>query len=76
MTSLWMMETVWVCFVIHTKIGWAEVVAQLIELFLIQLLANLYLTFVYCQLFWKDENKEKRPGMTHLKKTKICHFEA
>ena len=23
---------------------------------------------IYCQLYWKDESKEKRPGMAHLKK--------
>ena len=27
---------------------------------------NLYWTFMYCQLHWKDENKEKRPGMGHF----------
>ena len=29
---------------------------------------NLYCTFVYCQLYGKDENKEKTPGIGHLKK--------
>ena len=30
---------------------------------------NLYWTFVYCQLYWKDENKEeKMPGMAHFLK--------
>ena len=28
----------------------------------------LYGTFVDCQLYWKDENKEKKAGMAHLKK--------
>ena len=28
----------------------------------------LYRIFVYCQLYWKDEKKKKRPGMAQLKK--------
>ena len=29
---------------------------------------TLFWTFVYCQLCWKDENKEKRPRMAQLNK--------
>ena len=30
---------------------------------------NSYWTFIYCQLYWKDENKAKRrPGIAHFLK--------
>ena len=25
-----------------------------------------FLLNIYCQLYWKDKNKEKRPGIAHL----------
>ena len=47
---------------------WAVVVAQLVEWSLLipkvrgsnPVIGKIYWTFVYCQLYWKDENKEKR----------------
>ena len=33
--------------------------------------SNHVIGIVYCQLYWKDETKEKRPGMAHLKKIMI-----
>ena len=40
---------------------------------------NLYWTFMYCQLHWKDENKVKRPGMGNFFKLfcskVICYFQ-
>ena len=54
---------------------WAVVVAQLVERSLPTpevcgsnpvIVTYLYWTFVYCQLYWKDKNKEKRPGMAHF----------
>ena len=43
-------------------------VAQLVERWLLKtevhssnpVIGKIYWTFVYCQLYWKDENKEKR----------------
>ena len=29
---------------------------------------------IYCQLYWKDEVKKKRPGMTHFTKSSIHAF--
>ena len=51
------------------------VVAQLVEWLLPipevrfsnPVIGKIYWIFVYCQLYWKDENKKKRPGMAHLK---------
>ena len=47
---------------------WAVVLAQLVEQSLPTpevrssnpVIGKIYWTFVYCQLYWKDENKEKR----------------
>ena len=56
------------------KVG-AVVVAQLVERLLLILEVrssnpvigkNLYWTFVYYQLYWKDEKNKKRPGMVHF----------
>ena len=49
------------------------IVAQLVEWSVVQIqsLAKFYIghLFVYCQLYWKDDNKEKkRPRIAHLKK--------
>ena len=32
---------------------------------------NFYLTFMYCQLYWKDENKEKEHGIGPFLKSKL-----
>ena len=47
------------------------VVAQLLEWSEIRGLnpvisKRLHRTFIYCQLYWKDENNEKRPEMAHF----------
>ena len=33
----------------------------------------LYGKFLYCQLYWKDENKEKEAGMAHFLKKYFCY---
>ena len=62
---------------------WAVVVAELVELLLPILEVHrsnpvigklLYGKFVYCQLYWKDENKEKEAGNGPLfKKMKLSN---
>ena len=57
-------------------IFWEVVVAQLVERSLSipevrgsnPVIGKIYWTFVYCQLYWKDENKEKEAGNGPFKK--------
>ena len=61
---------------------WEVVVAQLVERSLsipevrgsTPVIGKIYWTFVYCQLYWKDENKEKEAGNGPLlkKSMPIC----
>ena len=51
----------------------AVVMAQLAKRSLVRIIqtsAKFLMNIVYCQLYWKDENKEKRPEVAHFfKKT-------
>ena len=70
-------------FMKHYSWPWAVVVAQLLKRSLPipevhgsnPAIGKIYWTFVYCQLYWKDENKEKRGREWPIFKTLILAFE-
>ena len=63
--------------------AWAVVVAQLVERSLLKpkgrgsnpVIGKIYWAFVFCQLYWKDENKEKEAGTCpFLKKKNVSAY--